>query len=128
MKKLGLLVLLAAFMFVPVNAVAMDVDDESEGVTFGNIDAAWTWTDDYDQDRYAGGIRINYILFSPGAAGDICVIRDTDINGIILFKVKCEGDTDQRTLYLSGDRVKPYLDIALGAPNADAILTIKFDE
>lgn len=129
MKKLLVGVLLAVFMVLPVSVFAVNtIDAEPGGVQISGIDTAWTWTDNYTLGADKGGMRVNYILFSPGATDDICLIRDTGATGIILFRVKCANAYDQRVLYFNGDRVRPYLDLTEGAPNAGAILTIKFME
>lgn len=125
MKRLlltiGLFICLASPVWASNTIVAAP-----DGVTFTAMDSAWTWTDNYTLGMHTGGIKVNYIMFSPGATGDECIIRDTNATGIILWQIKCSDAYDQRIIYFHGDNVRPYLMDT--DPDSSAVLTIKFKD
>jgi len=123
MKKLILAILL---LLLPLSAMAANtIDAETYSVTITAIDSTWHYRTSYLDAKYADGIKVEYIIFSPGATDDICLIRDDASDGAILFRAKCADVYDQRIIYFAGQLIKPYLDVTEGAPNASAILTIK---
>jgi hypothetical protein len=60
--------------------------------------------------QYAdGGVPIVVILFYPGAADDILVVKQQSASGPIITKLK-STDGEPRVMPLYGSRVKPYID------------------
>ena len=97
---------------MPVYA-AEDISISANGktVTIMDVTADWTWTDSFDDPKYADGIRVNYIRFHPGATDDLCSIEDYDDNDVKHFLVKCADTYDDRIQYYSGAKLRLFLDV-----------------
>ena len=95
-------------------AITVTISLDGKTITLTGVDegteADWTWTDTFTEDRYADGIRVNYIRFHPGATGDLCSIEDADTSTVKHFLVKCADTYDDRVQYYSGAKLKLAID------------------
>ena len=106
------IVAIILMLAVPVYAAeSIDVSENGKTVTIMDVTADWTWTDSFDDPKYADGIRINYIRFHPGAVGDLCTIEDYDDGDVKHFFNKCADTYDDRIQYYSGAKLRLFLDV-----------------
>ena len=75
-------------------------------IMLSTIDSDWNLQDTFsDLDK----IHLNNIMFVPGAANDILVVRDGAIDGPVIMYVEGSATTDQRILYGHGMTCNPYI-------------------
>ena len=112
MKKLLIAILLMSLMFWGSAYAENTIDVSGNGmtVTISAIDSDWTWTDSFTANKYANGVRVDYIRFHPGATDDICSIEDYNDNDVKHFLVKCADTYDDRIQYYCGAKLKLFLD------------------
>ena len=124
MKKLfKFLAVIAALVLITSEAWAVNtITKVGNVVTISAIDAAWTWTDTFT--TAISGIRVQAIIFKPGAADDEFVMKNGSVSGPEFMPVKCADEYDTRGLYLGGAMVKPYFDFAASKITAGAVIVI----
>ena len=127
MKKLIKLLIIATVLAFSSYASAntFNVTNLSCGIQITACDTLWTWTTHFTEPQHAGGIKVDYIFFTPGATGDIVTIHDGSAAGPVIARFVAADIYDQRIIYFFGERIRPYLATPAGAPNAAAFITIK---
>lgn len=96
MKKVILFVLLVLFAFPVTAPAAVTEDPDSQTIDLSTIDSDWTM----DAPK-----RIDYIIFVPGAANDVLVIRTGSVTGPRRIYMKPDDD-HPRIIYLDGAKLK----------------------
>ena len=91
-------------------------------ITISSIDSDWTWSDTFPTGT--DSVEIFSIQFNPGAAGDQCVILDTNASGSELFDVSATDVYDQKEKIYPRIRMKPFLDYSAGTYSAGAKVII----
>lgn len=114
MKKIFFVFLLFVFLASPAIAANTVNDTGTVGrvVEVSGIDSNFDLVAraGYTQYATAGGAPLEMVLFFPGAANDILVIRDTVADtGPIIAKMK-SLDGEPRIMYFRGAKVKPVMD------------------
>lgn len=85
------------------------------------IDSDWNFNGNFPEHAH-DGLDVDWMLFSPAAATDKCVIMNRSDAGVRIF----QSDRGERQLiYYNGKRIFPYLDFSAGTFNASAVLIIK---
>ena len=131
MKKFILGVLLAVFLSLPYQVFAVNTFNVTQlpmGIQITACDTAWTWTTHFTLNRHARGIKVDYILFTPGATGDIVTIHDGSAAGPVIARFVAADIYDQRILYFHGAMIRPYLAAPAGGVNAAAFIFIKISD
>ena len=94
-------------------------------IVIEDIDSDWNW---YDTITYLAtskaGIAIQSIQFNPGAADDLCIIKNKTDTGSEIFDVICADVYDQRCKYFNGEILKPVLDFSDGVYTAGSKVII----
>lgn len=126
MKKIFLIVLSLVFLSVGVFAANTVTDTGSVGrvVQVSAMDSDFDLVAQTGYIQYAttGGVPIELILFYPGAANDILVIKDTAATGPVVATMK-SVDAEPRVLYFRGAKIKPYLDYSECTLTSGAFVT-----
>lgn len=90
-----------------------------------NIDSDWLWNETFTHEKYARGLRINFIQFNPTAASDKCVIKEESDEGPQSFYVTAENANNQKRAYYYGTPMKPVLDFSAGTFTAGCTVIIQ---
>ena len=113
MKKIMLALLMFSLMALPAMAANTVNDTGTVGrvIELSSIDSDFSLVARAGYTQYAtGGAPIEMVLFFPGAANDILVLRDTTADtGPIITKMK-SLDGEPRVMYFRGTKIKPVLD------------------
>lgn len=96
MKKIILLILVAVFVFPIIAIAAATEDPDSQTIDLSSIDADWTMT---------SAKAIDYVIFVPGAADDILVIRTGSVTGPRRIYMQSD-DGYPRIVYMNGAKLK----------------------
>ena len=132
MRKFVLGAVLVICMALPYSAFGANTFNVTQipmGIQITACDTAWTWTTHFTLNRHARGIKVDYILFTPGATGDIVTIHDGSAAGPVIAVFVAADAYDQRIIYFSGARIRPHLATPAGAgPNAAAYIFIKLSD
>jgi len=131
MRKFILGILLTVFLFFPYQVFAVNTFNVTRllwGIQITACDTAWTWTTHYALDRHVRGIKVDYILFSPGATGDIVTIHDGSAAGPVIARFVGADIYDQRIIYFNGAVIRPYLATPTAAPDVAAFIFIKISD
>lgn len=59
-----------------------------------------------------GGMKVASIRFDPSAKDDLMVIKEDSATGAVIFRKKAEDEYDNKPVYYSGRRMRPYIDIS----------------
>ena len=123
MKAIRLIIITIMLIFLASGVWAANtITKVGNIVTISAIDSEWTWTDTFT--TAISGIRVEGIIFKPGAADDIFVIKNGSTSGPQFMPVKCENEYDTRYLPLRGAMVKPYFDYANSTVSVGAVIVI----
>lgn len=132
MRKLRWVVCLVFILVaIPFTAMAANTFNTTQlpfAIQITACDTAWTWTTHWTDNRHARGIKVDYILFNPGATGDIVTIHEGSASGPVIVRFVAADIYDQRIIYLDGALIRPYLATPSAAPNAAAFITIKLSD
>lgn len=117
MKKviLWLIVVFLVYLYVLGNSYAANTIIWGEDtIEISAIDSDWTWNETGSGSPYTGnsrGIKVDYIIFVPGAAADDLSLLEEDANGGELFP-NFEVPTLQGYMiyFFGGKVIKPFLD------------------
>ena len=63
--------------------MANTVNLKGNGLEISDIDSDFSW--DQIMDPHIGGFRVHSIQFSPGGAGEACLIRDGAADGPVVY-------------------------------------------
>ena len=114
-KKIVLALLLSALVVFPAMAVNTVTGTANEGIIeISTIDSDWD-----------GGkeMEIIAIVFVPGAADDVMVIKSRDDTGATIFYA-LSTDAEPRVEYYFGEKFYPYIDFTDCRLNAGAKVKI----
>jgi len=78
-------------------------------IVFTTIDTDWKHTDTFSDLEH---IKLDSIIFVPGAASDELIVRDGAIDGPEIIHVLATDTNDQRALYGHGVAVRPFIDVS----------------
>jgi len=127
MKKF-LMVLMAVMLVLAASvAWAANTVNPVEGcVTVSSIDSDYTFATTFPSDT--SGLRLVSIRFNPGAADDVCIIKNGSDTGPELFNSgKCVDEYDPRIEYYHSVIRRPYLDFSAGTYSSGSTVTFEFD-
>ena len=93
MKKIFVLLSFVILLFTSSISFAANTINYGDGIIcLSNLDENWLWTSIVADASKT--LRIDSIQFNPGAASDVCIIRNGSITGIIIFDVSCSSMDD----------------------------------
>jgi len=128
MKKvtiIGVMLLTVCLLCGPCLA-ANTIKSIEGSVTISSIDSDYTFATTFPNST--SGLRMVSIRFNPGAADDICVIKNGSDTGSELFNSgKCVDEYDVRIEYYNSMIRRPYLDFSAGTYSSGSTVTFEFD-
>jgi len=127
MKKiLSMVVLLLALCLMAGGARAANTINQVDGVVeVSAIDSDWVFTETFSD--VTSGMRLISIQFNPGAADDVCVVKNGSDTGPALMNVICMDAYDQRVKYFDSAIRRPYLDYSACTLSSGATVIFGFD-
>ena len=102
-------IVVVVFIAITISYAATETE-QGDTVTLSSIAADWTWSGNCRMYGGGRGTRLNYILWSPGSADDVLVIKEQSPSGPQMFYGWAVDRTDQHIIYYHGSRKRPVID------------------
>lgn len=121
LKKVLFSILVSVFIAAPLYAVNT-VTLSGSTITISDIDSDFILGTTYSW--MSGGVKLDSVIFIPGAADDECILRDGSLTGPIFFRALAVDAYDEKAWTYKDSPKKVYMEFSDGTYSAGSIIIL----